>query len=108
MKKKVLTTELEAYDAWGKARRVKVAWKPQRAEGVWAGLDNLGRAPFIWEDEENPPVYLSRNNWGGVSLCRSIISLAGDWSGVFEAREVDSISRLKPGCYFIISDEKES
>ena len=86
-------------DAWGHGHSWVIEWKPLRAKGNDAGLDNIGMTPIIWEDE--CPVGVRHDNMGGVELWAPSITLRGD---VFTPHRVHGAHDLSAGCWRVVDE----
>ena len=92
------TAIVKEWDAWGREHAWSVTWVPLIDDGVDLALDNVDRCWVLWADE--PPVYAAHTQFGGVDLLHDIQELVGTYAFVHEPIPVDTVRRLKPGCYF--------
>ena len=100
----IYTATLTETDAWYKPRTVKVAWIPERIEGVDYNLEEQGLYIYAWNDEDDCPVYLATDRSGGVSLHRRFAQFTGHGQVIAEAGQVDTLEDLEPGTYVVLRD----
>lgn len=103
----ILTATLTMRDAWGKPRTVEVEWMPlditEIIDPARLNKPSLGRI-YAHGTADDAPVYLTRNQTGGVALVREVRSHAAETSHTTEFTKVADREQLEPGTFFIAHD----
>ena len=100
----IYTATLTGADTYGDPRIVKVAWVPERIQGVNLDLEEQGEYVYAWDGEDLCPVSLVTSYPGDTELRTEAQQFTGDYQVIVEAMEVATLAELTAGTYVVLRD----